>query len=68
MWMDDDGYVIAGSTSGNWTGINKGRADFMAVKLDASNRTESWSWQVRLDAIVFAQLGVGPFALVSKDN
>ena len=42
---DNDSVVLAGYTSGSWSGITVGQADAAAVKLDA-NGNELWRWQV----------------------
>lgn len=42
---NDDSVVLAGYSSGNWSGILVGRADFAAVRLDADGN-ELWRWQV----------------------
>lgn len=42
---DDASVVLAGYSSGNWSGIAPGRAEVAAVKLDA-NANELWRWQV----------------------
>ena len=45
--MADDGSVVVGGyTSGNWSGVNAGQRDFIAIKLDAAGE-EVWVWQVR---------------------
>lgn len=45
---ENDSVVMAGFTTGHWSGQGAGVADFMAVKLDTSNGvTEAWRWQVR---------------------
>ena len=41
----DDSIVLAGYSSGSWSGIAPGGADFTAVKLDADG-IELWRWQV----------------------
>lgn len=49
MQIEDDGILMAGSTSGDWFNTKSYEVDPMAVKLDASNRSRViWSWQVRI--------------------
>ena len=43
---DDGSVVVAGHTYGDWSGVNAGSADFIAIKLDAAGE-EVWVWQVR---------------------
>lgn len=43
---DDGSVVLAGSTTGDWVGVNNGDHDLAALKLDA-NGTLLWKWQVR---------------------
>lgn len=46
--MDFDGFVMGGSSNGNWSDLNRGERDFIAVKLDSQDGTnEAWRWQVR---------------------
>ena len=42
----DGSVVLAGASSGNWSGLNRGGQDFAAVKID-SDGNEIWRWQVR---------------------
>lgn len=42
---DDGSVVLAGRTSGNWSGTNAGSVDMAAVKLDAEGDIV-WKWQV----------------------
>ena len=42
---EDGSILVAFRTDGDWDGVNVGRDDFAAVKLDA-NGTEIWRWQV----------------------
>lgn len=41
----DGGIVLAGHTTGNWSGESEGGVDFAAVKLDADGNV-LWKWQV----------------------
>lgn len=46
--MDFDGFVMGGSSNGNWSDLNRGQRDFIAVKLDSQDgKNEAWRWQVR---------------------
>lgn len=42
---DDGSVIVAGETRGDWGGINAGKMDFVAVKLNASGE-QIWVWQV----------------------
>lgn len=42
----DGAVVLAGETSGGWSGAASGGVDFAAVKLDEDG-VEVWRWQVR---------------------
>lgn len=42
---DDASILLAGYSSGNWSGNARGQADFVAVNLDADGN-ELWRWQV----------------------
>lgn len=45
--MGSDGSVVlAGSTYGNWSGVQAGDKDLAVVKLDADGK-EVYRWQVR---------------------
>lgn len=49
--------VMAGYTSGNWSGLNQGARDFMALKLDATYGVqEAWRWQVGDDSLVHPRI------------
>ena len=39
--------MLAGHTTGNWSGVNAGEPDFAACELDA-NGSEVWRWQVNV--------------------
>lgn len=43
--LADGSVVLAGSTTGSWSGSNQGEEDFAAVKLDVDG-VEVWRWQV----------------------
>lgn len=43
----DGSVFLAGTTYGDWYGVNVGGRDFAAAKLDADGNPE-WRWQVRL--------------------
>ena len=43
----DGSVILAGSSSGNWSGVTLGEMDFIAIKLD-SDGNEMWRWQVWL--------------------
>lgn len=45
VMVDNGSVVLAGLTTGNWSGENAGVVDFAAVKLDAEG-VEVWRWQV----------------------
>lgn len=42
----DDTVILTGFSEGVWDGANAGGFDFVAVKLDVSDGTELWRWQV----------------------
>lgn len=42
---EDNSVILAGSSRGNWSGVNLGEMDFIAVKLDSDGK-EVWRWQV----------------------
>ena len=47
--MGDNGSVIlVGSTYGDWANLNQGGEDFAAVKLNTTDGSMLWEWQVRL--------------------
>lgn len=41
----DGSMFLTGDTSGDWDGANKGKTDFIVIKLDADGK-EMWRWQV----------------------
>lgn len=43
--LADGSVVLAGYTTGSWSGSNQGAADFAVVKLDVDG-LEEWRWQV----------------------
>ena len=44
----DDSVVIAGYTDGVWSVTNEGDNDLAAMKLDASDGSLLWRWQVNI--------------------
>ena len=43
----DGNVVLTGGTNGNWDGVGFGDANIMAVKLDVTDGTVVWRYQVR---------------------
>ena len=43
--FDDGSVLLAGSTEGDWSGMNMGGSDFTVIKLSASGNMK-WNWQV----------------------
>lgn len=48
---DDKSVVVAGHTWGDFTGSPQGFYDFIAIKLDVTNGTEIWRYQVQPDEL-----------------
>lgn len=46
----DGNVVLTGATPGDWDGIGLGGANIVAVKLDATDGTVIWRYQVRPSA------------------
>lgn len=44
---EGESVVMAGYTSGNFSGVNAGSDDFVAIKLNLTDGSEVWRWQVR---------------------
>jgi len=44
---ENSSVILAGSSRGNWSAVNVGEMDFIAVKLDSDGK-ELWRWQARL--------------------
>lgn len=42
---EDGSFVLAGVSTGDWSGLNVGSNDFTAIKVD-SEGGEIWRWQV----------------------
>ncbi|CAN0289997.1 unnamed protein product, partial [Ectocarpus fasciculatus] len=48
---DGESVVLAGYTSGNFSGVNAGSNDFVAVKLNLTDGSEVWRWQDGTDGV-----------------
>lgn len=44
---EGESVVVTGSTTGNFSGVNAGSTDFVAIKLNLTDGSEVWRWQVR---------------------
>lgn len=41
----DGSFILTGTSSGNWSGLSHGSADFIVLKIDSMGN-EVWRWQV----------------------
>ncbi len=48
----DTAAVLAGRTSGDFSGVSQGDVDIIAIKVDAASGAEIWRYQVFLEAPV----------------